>query len=190
MNIATPLPSCRLRALEPSDIELMYLWENDPEVWRVGGTTSPLSLQRLAQFIEEQSYDLYATKQMRLIIEAEGIAVGTLDIVDFDPQHLRFGIGILVYAPEARGKGYARAAIEAVKRYARETLALKRQASHSLRAVDLSSAADARRGSVATTATSPNLSISVCYKKLLFLAEYAKKITVNTCKIEKICLIL
>lgn len=125
MNIATPLPSCRLRALEPSDIELMYLWENDPEVWRVGGTTSPLSLQRLAQFIEEQSYDLYATKQMRLIIEAEGIAVGTLDIVDFDPQHLRFGIGILVYAPKARGKGYARAAIEAVKRYARETLALK-----------------------------------------------------------------
>ena len=125
MNIATPLPSYRLRALEPSDIELMYIWENDPEVWRVGGTTSPLSLQRLAQFVEEQSYDLYATKQMRLIIEAEGIAVGTLDIVDFDPLHLRFGIGILIYAPEARRKGYARAAIEAVKSYARETLALK-----------------------------------------------------------------
>ena len=125
MVIATALPSCRLRALEPSDIELMYLWENDPEVWRVGGTTSPLSLQRLAQFVEEQSYDLYATRHMRLIIECEGIAVGTLDIVDFDPQHLRFGIGILVYAPEARGKGYAHAAIEAIKRYARETLALK-----------------------------------------------------------------
>ena len=125
MVIATALPSCRLRALEPSDIELMYLWENDPEVWRVGGTTSPLSLQRLAQFIEEQSYDLYATKQLRLIIEVEDIAVGTLDILDFDPQHLRFGIGILVYAPEARRKGYAHAAIEAVKRYARDTLALK-----------------------------------------------------------------
>ena len=125
MTITTTLPSCRLRALEPSDIEPMYLWENDPEVWRVGGTTSPLSLERIAQFVEEQSYDLYATKQMRLIIEAEGIAVGTIDIVDFDPQHLRFGIGILVYAPEARRKGYARAAIEAVKRYARETLALK-----------------------------------------------------------------
>ena len=125
MVIATALPSCRLRALEPSDVELMYLWENDPEVWRVGGTTSPLSLQRLAQFIEEQSYDLYATKQLRLIIEVEDIAVGTLDIVDFDPQHLRFGIGILVYAPELRRKGYAHAAIEAIKTYARDTLALK-----------------------------------------------------------------
>ena len=125
MTIATALPSCRLRALEPSDIEPMYLWENDPEVWRVGGTTAPLSIQRIAQFVEEQSYDLYATKQMRLIIEVEGIAVGTLDILDFDPQHLRFGIGILIYAPEARGKGYAHAAIEAIKTYARDTLALK-----------------------------------------------------------------
>lgn len=125
MTITTTLPSCRLRALEPSDIEPMYLWENDPEVWRVGGTTAPLSLERIAQFVEEQNYDLYTTKQMRLIIEVEGIAVGTLDITDFDPQHLRFGIGILIYAPEARRKGYARAAIEAIKEYARNTLALK-----------------------------------------------------------------
>jgi diamine N-acetyltransferase len=125
MTLATALPHCRLRALEPSDVELLYLWENDPEVWRVGGTTSPLSYQRIAQFVEEQSYDLYTTKQMRLVVECEGIAVGTLDIFDFDPQHLRFGIGILIYAPEARRKGYARAAIEAVKTYARDTLVLR-----------------------------------------------------------------
>ena len=125
MTLATALPHCRLRALEPSDVELLYLWENDPEVWRVGGTTSPLSYQRIAQFVEEQSYDLYATRQMRLVVECEGIAVGTLDIFDFDPQHLRFGIGILIYAPEARRKGYARAAIEAVKTYARDTLVLR-----------------------------------------------------------------
>ena len=125
MTLATALPHCRLRALEPSDVELLYLWENDPEVWRVGGTTSPLSYQRIAQFVEEQSYDLYTTRQMRLVIECEGIAVGTLDIFDFDPQHLRFGIGILIYAPEARRKGYARAAIEAVKTYARDTLVLR-----------------------------------------------------------------
>ena len=125
MTLATALPHCRLRALEPSDVELLYLWENDPEVWRVGGTTSPLSYQRIAQFVDEQSYDLYTTKQMRLVVECEGIAVGTLDIFDFDPQHLRFGIGILIYAPEARRKGYARAAIEAVKAYARDTLVLR-----------------------------------------------------------------
>lgn len=125
MTIATAIPTCRLRAMEPSDIESIYLWENDPEVWRVSGTTAPLSLQRIAQFIEEQSYDLYATRQMRLIVECKEIAVGTLDIVEFDPQHLRFGIGILIYAPESRRNGYAHAAIEAIKDYARNTLALK-----------------------------------------------------------------
>lgn len=125
MTLSTPHPKCRLRALEPHDIDSLYIWENDPDVWRVSGTTAPLSYQRIAQFVEEQSYDLYATRQMRLIIESEGIAVGTLDIVDFDPQHLRFGIGILIYPTDARGKGYARAAIEAIIGYARETLALR-----------------------------------------------------------------
>jgi diamine N-acetyltransferase len=117
--------TCHLRAVEPSDLELMYLWENDREVWRVSGNTAPLSRERLAQFIEEQSYDIYATRQMRLIIESEGTAVGTLDIFDFDPQHLRFGIGILIYAQEDRRRGYAHAAIEQLKIYAKETLGLK-----------------------------------------------------------------
>lgn len=116
---------CRLRAVEPSDVEVMYLWENDPEVWRVSGTTEPLSHARLVRFVEEQSYDIYATRQLRLIVEAEGIAVGALDIFDFDPRHLRFGIGILIYAAEHRRCGYARAAIAAVADYARNRLGLK-----------------------------------------------------------------
>ena len=34
----------RLRALEPGDIELMYAWENDTEIWGVSGTPiSPTS---------------------------------------------------------------------------------------------------------------------------------------------------
>lgn len=122
-----PAPSqdnCRLRALEPSDLELVYLWENDPEVWRVSGTIAPISRERLARFIEEQNYDLYTTRQMRLIIESEGIAVGTLDILDFDPHHRRFGIGILIYATSDRHRGYARYAIETIKGYARDTLGL------------------------------------------------------------------
>ena len=115
----------RLRALEPSDLELLYLWENDPEVWRVSGTLSPISRERLARFIEEQNYDLYATRQMRLIIEAEGAIVGSIDIFDFDPQHRRFGIGILIYQESDRRNGYAKEAIETVVEYGRNTLNLK-----------------------------------------------------------------
>lgn len=113
---------CTLRALEPSDLELLYLWENDTEVWRVSGSCAPVSRERLKHFIEEQNYDIYATRQMRLIIESDGMAIGTLDIVEFDPQNSRFGIGILIYAAENRRMGFARSAIEAIKEYGRTTL--------------------------------------------------------------------
>lgn len=117
-------PILRLRAMEPSDVELLYAWENDRSVWRVSGTMAPLSRERIAQFIAEQSYDLYATRQMRLIIEVEGVAVGSADIFEFDPYNLRFGIGILIYAAEHRRCGYARAAIEQLKEYGRESLGI------------------------------------------------------------------
>lgn len=113
---------CTLRALEPSDLELLYLWENDTEVWRVSGSCAPVSRERLQHFIEEQSYDIYATRQMRLVIESDGVAIGSLDIVEFDPQNSRFGIGILIYAAENRRMGFARSAIEAIKEYGRTTL--------------------------------------------------------------------
>ena len=116
---------CRLRALEPEDVEMLYIWENDVEVWRVSGTMAPLSYERLQRFVEEQSYDLYATRQMRLVVEAEGRAVGSVDIFDFEPQHLRCGLGVLIYAHDDRRKGYARAAIEATISYARNTLGLR-----------------------------------------------------------------
>ena len=108
--------------MEPSDLELLYLWENDTEVWHVSGSCGPVSRERLQHFIEEQNYDIYATRQMRLIIESNGMAIGTLDIIDFDPQNSRFGIGILIYANENRRMGFARSAIEAIKEYGRTTL--------------------------------------------------------------------
>ena len=116
---------CRLRALEPQDVDLLYVWENDVEVWCVSGTIAPLSYERIARFVEEQSYDLNTTRQMRLIVEVEGRAVGSVDIFDFEPQHQRFGLGVLIYAPQDRRCGYARAAIGAVVEYARNVLGLR-----------------------------------------------------------------
>jgi diamine N-acetyltransferase len=45
--------------------------------------------------------------------------------MDFDPQHMRFSLGILIYDNSDRGKGYAREAIEAIKEYGLNTLNLK-----------------------------------------------------------------
>ena len=115
----------QLRAIEPSDLEVLYLWENDPDVWRVSGTLAPVSRDRLARFISEQCYDLYATRQMRLIVDVDGVMVGSVDIFDFEPLHRRFGLGILIYADEHRRRGYASRVIELIKEYARTTLDLK-----------------------------------------------------------------
>ena len=114
-----------LRALEPSDLEVLYLWENDPDVWRVSGTLAPVSRDRLARFISEQSYDIYATRQMRLIVDVDGVMVGSVDIFDFEPLHRRFGVGILIYADEHRRRGYASRVVELIKEYARNMLDLK-----------------------------------------------------------------
>ena len=114
---------CRLRALEPEDLELMYGWENDMQIWRVSGTVAPFSRHVLSRLIEEQQFDIYATRQMRLVIEHDGQAVGAVDLFEFDPHNRRAGVGIIVDSQHrAQGLGYD--ALKALEQYARQTLHL------------------------------------------------------------------
>ena len=116
---------CSLRALEPRDLDVMYGWENDITLWRVSGTVAPFSRHQLSRLIEEQQFDIYATRQMRLVIESlAGEVVGAVDIFDFDPQNLRAGVGIVVGA-DFRRRGYALDALSALEWYAREVLHLR-----------------------------------------------------------------
>ena len=116
--------ACRLRALEIEDIEAMYGWENDTEVWRVSGSVAPFSRNVLRRLIDEQQFDIYATRQQRLIIEnIEGEVVGAVDLLEFDPQNLRAGVGIIV-DERYRLRGYAKDALLALEYYAKEILHL------------------------------------------------------------------
>ncbi len=118
---------CLLRALEPDDLELLYTWENDPSVWGVSGTIAPFSRVTLRRLIDNQQFDIYQTRQLRLVIEAADgpRAVGLIDLYDFDPVHLRAGVGILVHAREDRGQGYASDALEVLAAYTRDVLMMK-----------------------------------------------------------------
>ena len=60
----------RLRALEPDDVQVLYKWENDTEVWKVSNTIVPFSKYMLLQFIANQQRDIFETRQLRLIIES------------------------------------------------------------------------------------------------------------------------
>ncbi|MBN8694509.1 MAG: GNAT family N-acetyltransferase [Bacteroidetes bacterium] len=115
-----------LRALEPSDVDVLYKWENNREIWHVSNTQTPFSRYVLEQFLVNAHEDIYTNKQLRLIISQHGndAAVGAIDLFDFDPYHLRAGIGILI-SEEYRNKGYAYEALKLLKDYAFNTLLVK-----------------------------------------------------------------
>lgn len=115
----------RLRALEPYDIDNLYNWENDTAVWKVSNTIAPYSRFVLEQYIANSHQDLYTNKQLRLMISTrDGRDVGAIDLFDYDPLHLRAGIGILIAAPEDRRKGYASEAMSLLIGYCFRTLHL------------------------------------------------------------------
>ena len=121
MNIEGKIST--LRALEPEDLDAMYGWENDPNSWRVSGTVAPFSRHILSRLLDEQQFDIYTTRQMRLVIErkSDGITVGAVDMFEFDPQNLRAGVGIII-APPYRKQGFALDALQSLERYVRDVL--------------------------------------------------------------------
>ena len=115
----------RLRALEAEDVDLLYVWENDPAVWGVSGTLAPFSRHTLRRFLDEQRFDLYAARQLRLVVETlDGRSVGLVDLFEFEPVDLRAGIGILIHGAGDRGRGFASDALDVLCRYARQVLGL------------------------------------------------------------------
>lgn len=118
-----------LRAPEPSDIGLLYQWENDPEIWKVSNTTTPFSKYLLEKYIENAHLDIYQVKQLRLMIEVnedsqEKKTIGIIDLFDFDPYHLRAGVGILIGNKSDRRRGYATKALKILIAYCFDTLQL------------------------------------------------------------------
>lgn len=116
-----------LRAPEPEDLDIMYLWENDTSIWRISGTLVPFSKFVLKQYLENAGKDIFETKQLRFVIQLKENSrpVGAIDLFDFDPFHRRAGIGILIADPSDRRKGYAREALETVMEYCFQFLHLK-----------------------------------------------------------------
>ena len=136
----------RLRKIEPKDLPFLYQWENDASAWADGTNHNPLSQQDLRDYIESTTGDIYRDGQLRLIIEESnspqdgltakrsnsvsgltgeaGLTYGCIDLFDFDPRNRRAAIGMYV-APEYRGRGVGKQAVEALERYAFDFLKLR-----------------------------------------------------------------
>lgn len=119
----------QLRALEPSDLNRLYKWENDTSIWSVSGTMAPFSRFVLEEFVNQAHQDIYTNKQLRLMIDlrymdeedestGEVRTIGCVDLFEFDPRNRRAGLGILIADKADRGKGYANEALHLVVDYA------------------------------------------------------------------------
>ncbi|WP_299017847.1 GNAT family protein [uncultured Polaribacter sp.] len=98
----------KLRALEPEDLEFLYKIENNESFWEVSHTQTPFSKYILKQYLENAHLDIFEAKQLRLLIEEKstGKQIGMIDLFDFNPQHKRAGVGILIH-PDYQQKGFA-----------------------------------------------------------------------------------
>lgn len=121
-----------LRALEPSDINRLYFWENDSSIWSVSGTLVPFSRFVLEEFVKEVHQDIYTSKQLRLMIDLKYFdetdedetsrSIGCVDLFEFDPKNRRAGVGIMIANKADRGRGYATEALHLIIDYAFEVL--------------------------------------------------------------------
>jgi diamine N-acetyltransferase len=114
-----------LRAAEPQDIEQLYIWENDINSWLVSNTQIPISKFVLEEFVNAAHNDFYTNKQLRLIIVdlVSNKNIGLIDLFEFEPQHLRCGLGVFV-DPLHRRNGAATEALELIKQYCFDVLHL------------------------------------------------------------------
>ena len=123
-----------MRKIEPSDLPFLYQWENDATMWADSDTHNPLSRHDLHQYIENTTGDIYRDGQLRLIIEDSQLStlnsqlstkiVGCIDLFDFDARNRKAAIGMYI-APEARGKGVGKQAVQLLLDYAFNFLHLR-----------------------------------------------------------------
>lgn len=113
-----------LRALEPTDISTIYLWENDSRLWKVSSTTAPFSRKQIWEYIQDYSADIYSQRQLRLMVcLTDTTPVGMVDLFDFDPRHKRAFIGLLI-DPNYQNQGIAGQVMRLMMEYADETLGI------------------------------------------------------------------
>ncbi len=113
----------QLRLLEPDDLDWLFKLENDKRHWAVSGTDTPFSKKILKQYIACAKDDIYTAKQLRFVIEHHKKTVGLIDLFDFDPQHKKAGVGIIV-EETYQTKGIASTALKLLISYAFEELKL------------------------------------------------------------------
>jgi len=120
-----------LKALEPSDVQTLLTWENNPDIWFISKTIEPFSKYKLETYIAQTlTSDVFGLRQLRLmihqILDAElniTEPIGTIELFDFDPINKHAGIGIMLQKNQ-QGQGFGTIALDQFLIYCFENLQL------------------------------------------------------------------
>lgn len=112
-----------LRAPEPDDIGLIYIWENSTDERHSSLRSGPLSRHSIERFVNEYDGEIYTLGALRYMIDLEGETVGTVDIFDFDHHARHAFVGIYV-ASAYRRKGIALTALKKVEELMRTNVSM------------------------------------------------------------------
>ena len=114
-----------LRAMEPTDVDTLYKWENDPEMWNVTGTFAPVSRFALEQYVLATEKDFFSNRQLRLMIveNKRQTIIGSIDLFNYNPMYFRAEIGILIIQ-EFQRRGMGKESLKLFIDYAHRTLGL------------------------------------------------------------------
>ena len=99
-----------LRPVSKDDFDLIFEWENIPELWPVSEQQGPFSREEIELFLSN-SLDVDNSEIERWIVCCSSIPIGAIDIFEYDLLNRNCGIGVFITDPANRNKGYAAAAL-------------------------------------------------------------------------------
>lgn len=119
-----------LRAPEPTDLDMLYLWENDTDEQHSTLRTGPTSRHQLSAYLNNYDGDIFNMGGLRYIIELpDKTPVGTIDIYDFE-RRARHAFVAIYIATAYRHRHIATQALNTIHHKMADTLGM-----HSLCAI-------------------------------------------------------
>ncbi|MDO4319500.1 MAG: GNAT family protein [Bacteroidales bacterium] len=120
-----------LRAPEDADVDRIFMWENDRNMWESSPTCAPVSRLQVWQYIQNYDADPLRAGELRLIaVDSENrLPAGHVDLFEIDSHSRRAGVAVYV-DPSKRRQGYGLAILTAIADYARMQLDLHQLWAH------------------------------------------------------------
>ncbi|MEU6788070.1 GNAT family N-acetyltransferase [Nonomuraea angiospora] len=107
----------RLRPLEPSDAELMWRWNHDPEVGRWMFSSYPESLAQITRRFEDLPRNSYTSAFFGIELLNKRQLIGSVRLRDAEPETGAAELDLRIGDKEYWGRGYATDTVKVICRY-------------------------------------------------------------------------